>query len=274
MKMPDLQLITSILGVSEGKKFQLLEQPRNVEKLKLRINWEALPIGVTHLDYINTKIEIQGSPDGSGSISGLSVPVDGDGAVIPASLKVGSTPENVAFESFPYRINGINYNKAASAAGVVFTAAHKIAVSKFGAIAVNINASGTINTQINSTLQTDTLSFDDAKTALENVQKIDFPPPPDYIRIGYILIANNGVLWTATTDDLVDGIDVTTATFYDTTSSYREIETYDFTADDALRMKGTFFLAPTRPNKYIRLFLKELTGDVKMTINADFIPEI
>ncbi|MCK5601020.1 hypothetical protein KAR91_04065 [Candidatus Pacearchaeota archaeon] len=272
--MTDLSLITSIVGVSAGIKYQQLIYPRNAEQLKLRVDWEALPIGVTHLE-IPTKIQIQGSPDDSGVISGLAVPVDGDGAVIPSALGEGSTPADgkVAFGAFPFRIGGVNKNKAADAIGVAFTAIHKVAASKFGAIAVNIKADGTINTQINSAAQTDTLSHDSALFALQKIQQPEFLPPTDYIRIGYILIANDASLWTANTDDLADGSDVTTATFIDITSSYREIDTYIFDSDDIVREKGTFFLDSSRPNEYFRLFLSEKTGDLKFIINSEFVAE-
>lgn len=271
--MSDITLTTSIVGVSAGVKYQQLPQPRNVEQLKTRVNWEAIPIGVVHLG-IPTKIQIQGSPDDSGVISGLATPVTGDGAVISAALGEGSTPADgkVAFGAFPFRIGGVNKNKAADAVGVAFTAVHKVAASKFGCIAVNINAAGTINTQINSAAQTDTLAFDNAATALDNIQKPAFLPPTDYIRIGYILIANDASLWTANTDDLTDGSNVTTATFINLTSSYHEIVRYDFDSDDIARGKGTFFFDETRPNKYCRLFAPEITGDVQLVIEADFIP--
>ncbi len=272
--MSDLSLTLSAPGVGNGKKFQKYSLPQNVESIKTRVEWSIKPIGVIKVDTL-TKIMIQGSPvdDGSSAPSGVATPVNGDGAVVPAVLAEGSTPADgkVAFGAFPYRINGVSYNKAADAVGVVFSAAHKIAASKFGAIAVNINAAGDINTQINSAAQTDTLSHDTALFALQKVQQAEFTPPADYIRIGYILIANDASLWTANTDDLTDGSDVTTSTFFDLTSSYHEIDTYTFDSDDFLRGKGTFFLTETKPNKYVRLALTEFTGDGKITIEADFL---
>lgn len=271
--MSNLSLLTQIKGVSPGVKVEIANRPQNAEQIQLRVNWIARQVGVVKLG-IPTKIQIQGAPDNalSGVISGLATPVAGDGAVIPAALTVGSTAEKVAFGAFPFRINGANKNKAADAVGVVFSAIHKIAISKYGAIAININAAGTINTQINSVAQTDTLAFNDAEAALLNVQHPDFLPPTDYIRIGYILIANNGVLWAANSDDLVDGVDVTTATFIDITSSYHEIDEYIFNSEDTLVGKGTFFLNPFKKNNYIRLFASEITGDVELTIDLDFIP--
>jgi hypothetical protein len=269
---PDLSLVLSAAGAGTGKKFQKLSLPQNVELIKTRVNWSIKPTGVIKV-VAPTKIMIQGSPfdDNSSAPSGVATPVNGDGAVVPAVLAVGSTPEKVAFGAFPYKINGANYNKAADAVGVVFSAAHKVAISKFGAIAININAAGDINTQINSAAQTDTLDHDTALFALQKVQQPEFLPPTNHIRIGYILIANDGDLWTANTDDLTDGSDVTTATFFDLTSAYHEIDTYTFDSDDFLRGKGTFFLTETKPNKYVRLALPEFTGDGEITIEADFL---
>jgi hypothetical protein len=270
--MADLSLTISVVGVSAGKLWQQLPTPRNAEQTKLRINWSAKQIGVTLLG-IPTKIQIQGSDDDAGVTSGLAVPVNGDGPVIPAGLGEGSTPADgkVANGAFPFRVNGVNKNKAADAVGVAFTALHKVAVSKFGAIAININAAGTLDTQINSAAQDDTLAHDTALEALQYVQQASFLPPTDSIRIGYILIQNNGSLWTANSDDLTDGGDVITATFIDIISSYKEIAEYDLDTDDIARGKGTFFLSEKLKNTYFRLFLSVITGNVELTIDADFV---
>jgi hypothetical protein len=270
--MPDLSFISAIVAASERLLWQQLETPRNAEQTKLRINWRSKPIGVTLLG-IPTKIQIQGSPDDSGVISGLATPVNGDGAVIPAALGEGSTPTDgkVAWGAFPFRIGGVNKNKAADAVGVAFTAVHKVAASKFGAIAININAAGTINTQINSAAQTDTLAHNSALIALQKVQSPEFLPPTDYIRIGYILIANDASLWTANTDDLTDGNDVTTATFIDITSSYRELGEHDLNSDDIAKGEGIFFLSEKLKSKYFRLFYSAITGNVELTSEVDFV---
>lgn len=271
--MSNLSLITQIKGVSAGARVEIVpNRSQNAEQIQSRVRWSARQVGVIKLG-VPTKIQIQGSPDDalSGVISGLTTPVAGDGAVIPPQLTIGTTPEELGFSAFPFRIGGVNKNKAA-VASVAFVAAHKIAASKFGAIAINIKADGTIDTQINSAAQTDTLSFDDAEAALLNVQHPDFLPTTDYIRIGYILIANDAGLWTANTDDLTDGVDVVTATFIDITSSYREIDEYIFNSSDTLVGKGTFFLDAFRKNNDIRLFASDITGNVELTIEGDFIP--
>ena len=271
--MSRLSLETSSVAASAGLQAQYSLSPRVGELLKYRVDWRITPVGVVKV-ATGTKIQIQGCLDDSlsGVQSGITTPVAGDGAVHPAVLAVGSTEERVAFDAFAFRIGGLNKNKAADAAGVAFTAEHKVAANKFGCIAINIKADGTIDTQINSAVQTDTLDFDSAVDALANIQNVNFTPTTDYIRIGYILIANDGSLWTANTDDLTDAGDLTTATFSDLTSSYHEIATYTLTATDLLLGKGTIFFAETKPNSSIRLALSAIVGDGLFNLDLEFIP--
>lgn len=105
-----------------------------------------------------------------------------------------------------YRVLGAQYSKTA-AVDLTFTAAHVITASKFGAILVQINAAGTISTKVVASPQ----AYDTAALALAAL------PSPDAgnIALGYIQIANNTGDWTANTDDLTNGSDVTTAAFVD-----------------------------------------------------------
>lgn len=105
-----------------------------------------------------------------------------------------------------YRIKNSQYTKAATAA-LTFTAGHIITASKFGVILIQVNAAGTISTKVPGATQ----AYDSAALALAAL------PAPDAGNavIGYIAIANNTGDWTANTDDLTDGSDVTTATFVD-----------------------------------------------------------
>lgn len=219
------------------------------------------------------KIQIQGSPDNASVASGLSTPVDGDGAITSPGIAIGSTPTNIANDQFYYLIGAVNKDNAANAVGTGFTVAHKIAASKFGAIAIYIDAAGNINTAINSTAQTDTLSFDTAQEAIDNVLASDFPHFADSIRIGYVSIENNGSLWTANSEDMTNGSDVTTATFHSVTSSFTNIETYELTAPNIVLQKGGFYLTPDKPAVYVRLFLSEITGTGKFIISDQLMPE-
>ena len=101
--MSDLSFVNNVVGVSGSVEFKTPHN-HNAEQLSLEANWESKLTGVVKLG-IPTNIVIQGSPDDSGVISGLATPVNGDGAVIPAQLAVGSTDTKVAFGAFPFRIN-------------------------------------------------------------------------------------------------------------------------------------------------------------------------
>lgn len=223
------------------------------------VYWEIIPTGIVKVSA--AKIMVQGAFTNDSAPSGLAVPVVGDGAIISPVLVVGSTAEKIAHGLFYYRIGGVNKSKAADTVGVTFSAGHKVAASKFGAIGIYIDAAGAISTWIDSAAQTDTLSHDTAALALAEVQASDFPHPTDTIQIGYILIANDGTLWTANTDDLTNGSDITTATFFNTTSPFTEIDEYELQAGDIAIQKGLFYVAPTFPDKFNRIFLSAITGD-------------
>lgn len=217
------------------------------------VNFVIEPISVTPVSA--AKIMMQGSPDNSGA---------DDGAITTPGIAIGSTAEKFANALFYYRINAVNYSKAANAAGTAFAAAHKIAASKYGAIRIGINRFGSIGTQIPGVNQGATLSYD---TALEAIAAIEASAiVTGFIQVGMIVIQNNGSLWTANTDDLTDASDITKAAFYSTTSSFTEIDEYTLTADDITAQKGTFYLSRDLPEAYIRIFLSSITGEGNFVI--------
>lgn len=213
------------------------------------VNWEIEPIGVTPVSA--AKIMMQGSPDNAGA---------DNGAINTPDIAIGSTAERFANDLFYYRLAGTNYSKAANAVGTVFSSAHAISISKYGAIRIFINAAGTISTDVPLTTQT----YD---TALEAITAADAVAiPANNIQIGMIVIQNDGTLWTANTDDLTDASDVTKAVFYSTTSSFTEIAEYELVAGDITAQKGTFYLADSLPAKHIRIFLSTITGEGNFVI--------
>lgn len=141
-----------------------------------------------------------------------------DGLVLPgalqanslhgtAGLAVHSTPEQFkTTATVGYFVYGVACSKSA-ATGLTFTAAHVVAASKFGVVLVQVNAAGTISTKVPAATQ----SYDTAAAALAALPE----PDSDKVALGYIAIANNAGAWTANTDDLTDGSDLTTATFVD-----------------------------------------------------------
>lgn len=123
------------------------------------------------------------------------------------TLAIHSTPEQFKTTTTAlYRVNNAQYSKTA-ATGLTFTAAHVVSASKFGVILVQVNAAGTVSTKVPGATQ----AYNTAALALAAL------PLPDAgnAAIGYIAIANNTGDWTANTDDLTNGSDVTTATFVD-----------------------------------------------------------
>lgn len=223
------------------------------------VSWEIEPIGTTPVTA--AKIMMQGSPSNDGAVSG---------AITSPVLSVGDTSERVANELFYYLISdgailfpeGINYSKAAVPAGSVFSSAHVISASKYGAIRILINAAGTISTDVPLATQAYT-------TALAAITAADLISiPTSKIQIGMIVIQNDASLWTANTDDLTDGSDVTKAAFYNTTSSFTEIATEELSADNILAQKGTFYLPENMPASWIRIFLSEFTGEGNFVITA------
>jgi hypothetical protein len=246
-------LETSVVGA--GDSIQVLGRPEHLGITASHIvSWKINPIS---LDPVTAaKIMIQGSPDNSGA---------DDGAVTNPAIAIGSTPTQVANGLFYYRIGGVNYSKAAVAAGSAFSAAHTITASKFGAIKIYIDAAGTISSKVNRDVQTDPLASDTVLDAINAANGIT--PDAGTIEIGMVVIQNNGTLWTANTNNLTNGGDVTEAAFYSTTSSFTEVDEYTLTASDITEQKGTFYLSEDLPTKYVRLFLSEVTGEGSFVIN-------
>lgn len=135
------------------------------------------------------------------------------GVVQHGTLAVHSTAEQFRTTTVLYwRRNGIQFTKAATAA-LTFTANHPVTASKFGIILVQINDAGTISTKIPGATQTTTMAYNTAPLALAALPAVD----AGNTMIGYIAIAADSGGWTANTDDLTDGSDLTTATFVNAT---------------------------------------------------------
>lgn len=196
-------------------------------------------------------LQIQGSlqDDGKNGIVNTEGPV----------LAIGSTAERYANGVFTYRIADVNYNKAAVAAGTVFSSAHTVTASKFGVINIYIDSAGTFLT-LSAKLgddQTAALASDNAEDALDAAD--DVPLPAGYCYVGRILIENGAGLWTANTDDLTDASDVTTATFLSVSPPYDDLYEVVFNAEQLVRLRKTFTVSHTY-YKYTRIYLSVLTG--------------
>jgi len=120
-------------------------------------------------------------------------------------LAIHSTPEQFKVgTAFSFLLAGA-YREKAVATGLTFTAAHVVSASKFGVILVQMNVSGTVSTKVASATQ----AYDSAAAALAAKPS----PDTDNFEIGYIAIAAKAATWTANTDDMTNGSDLTTATF-------------------------------------------------------------
>lgn len=139
---------------------------------------------------------------GAVTTSGVIVP-GGNGIIVAGALTVHSTPEQLALALSRYMIGGAVVEKAAATA-ITFSAGHVVTASKYGAILVMINASGTVSTKVVAATQ----AYDTAAQAVSALPAVD----SGKIKIAHIVIANNSGDWTANTDDLTDGSDLTTAT--------------------------------------------------------------
>lgn len=253
---PDLTFITSVPGASKSIKI-IGRSKQNIEEYQHIVNFSIKPTGMTRVT--TAKIQIQGSPNNNE-----------EGAIIPAGLKLGTIPERIANGLFYYQINGENKSLAENLVGSVFSFQHKIAASKYGAINVYVDAAGTISTRIHDTDQAGTIAYDDANNALKSALSDYFPHPANKIKIGTLIIQNNGTLWTATFDSLTD--DITAVTFFDDVSDFISIEEYDLSNDpDAIdRQKGGFYIVESKPDFYMRFFVYDISGDGEFTIK-DFL---
>lgn len=131
--------------------------------------------------------------------------------LVDGNLAIDATPEKFkTTQTAAYLVNGISRTKAATVE-LTFTAAHVITASKFGVILIQINAAGTVSTKVPAATQ----AYDSAPLALAALPAVD----AGNVALGYIAIENNAGDWTANTDDLTNGSDVTTAAFTDATET-------------------------------------------------------
>lgn len=132
-----------------------------------------------------------------------------DGVLTHGTLLIDATPE--AFKTTTasaVRISGVAWVKAATGV-IAFTLAHVVSATKFGIILVQQNAAGTIGTLVPSATQ----AYASAPLALAALPAAS----SGYIAIGYIEIAAGVAAWTANTDDMTNGSDLTTAAFTNAT---------------------------------------------------------
>lgn len=127
------------------------------------------------------------------------------------ALAIDAVPEKFQLALSRYIVNSVFYEKAAATA-IVFSAAHVVSASKFGCILVQISSTGVVSTKVVSSTQ----AYNSAPLALAALPAAD----TGLLAIGYIAIAAKAATWTANTDDMTNGSDLTTATFNTTSATF------------------------------------------------------
>lgn len=153
-----------------------------------------------YVDRIGTYVYTKA---GTVTMSGTIVP-SGTGTLVQGALAIDATPEKFQLAVSKYLFAGVVVEKAAATA-IQFTAAHVVAASCFGVILVQINSSGTVSTKVPASTQ----SYTTAAEALTHLPTAD----SGKVAVGTIKIAAKAATWTANTDDMTNGSDLTTATF-------------------------------------------------------------
>lgn len=130
---------------------------------------------------------------------------NGDGVYNGGDVQKSSEPEDFkTTRTLRYRISSTNYEKAALD-GIDFTTGHVITASKWGVILVEIDTSGNFASKVPASTQ----AYNTEAEAVAAVPSVT----TNKARVGYWLIQNNTGDWTANTDDLTNGSDLTSATF-------------------------------------------------------------
>jgi len=148
------------------------------------------------------------------SAVGVTAAITFDAVIVPptaviraGALTVHSTPEQLALALSRYIVGGKVVEKAA-ASGITFSAAHVVTATKFGAILVQIDNTGAVTTKVGEATQTTAMAYDTAQEAINALPAAD----AGKLAIAYIVIEADAGDWTANTDDLTNGSDLTSAT--------------------------------------------------------------
>lgn len=150
--------------------------------------------------------------------------------ITATTLSIHSTPEQFAITAFRARVGGRYVEKGATTA-LTFTANHVVSASKFGVILVQIDNAGAITTKVPAATQ----AYDTAAAALAALPAAD----SGKVAFGRIAIAAKAATWTANTDDMTNGSDLTTATFTSYAATVASLFTGAITPVAFERVAGT-----------------------------------
>lgn len=133
----------------------------------------------------------------------------GDALRVSGALARSATAEKFKTTATAYyTVGGATFTKAATD-NLTFSLAHVVTALKWGAILVQINAAGTVSTKVVSATQ----AYNTSALAIAALPAAD----AGNAVLGYITINADSGDWTANTDDMTNGSDLTAATFVNAT---------------------------------------------------------
>lgn len=178
----------------------------------------------------------------------------GANAIITApTFSVHSTPEQMAATISRFRVGG-KYVEKAAATAIAFSAGHIVSASKYGVILIQTDNAGTLSTKVPASTQ----AYNSAALAVAALPAAD----TSKLALGYVIIAADSGGWTAITDDLTDGSDLTTATFVSLTA-VGSLMTGAITPVGFERVAGT--MTTTRSDR----LTNDATKEILVTVTTD-----
>lgn len=136
-----------------------------------------------------------------------------DGLLSIGTLAVSATAEKFKTTTTAYyRINGIQYSKAATD-NLTFTAAHVVTALKYGVILLQINAAGTISSKVPAATATTAMAYESAALAAAAKPAVD----TGNVELGSFVIQAGAADWDANTDDMTAASDLVAITITDGT---------------------------------------------------------
>jgi hypothetical protein len=133
----------------------------------------------------------------------------GDYLLSKPGLVIGTTPANVANVAFTYTVGGVQYSKGAVAAGVA-PGNDIVPANKYGAVALDINASGTVTV---AEAAANATGYATAALALAAIPAV----AANLVRMGTVTVIRTAGDFTFGTTSLADA--TTTAVYTDGTTA-------------------------------------------------------
>ena len=237
--MATVKILTGLTAIGVGKAIKMKGLTNHTVDMRFK------SLAATKISALS--VIVQGSSTAEDSLTGVTT---------NPTLTIDSTAERFANAAFYYQINGTSYTIAADSAGNTFTLNHVIgdgASTLWGCINVYADAAGALSTKVPLATQVYTTA------ALAHAAADEIIRPSNLCYVGRILIQSDSSTWTANTDNMTDGSELTTATFLSETSSFRDLVTHAFSATEIIDQKAKFVLTDIGDD-YIRLFVSALTG--------------